>query len=272
MIRRIASLSLAVLVAASTASAIQAQSSTSTASAAARGKNASQTAHKATIVLVHGAFADGTGWHKVIALLQRDGYEVIAVQNPLSSFSNDIETTRRVIDGRQTPVVLVGHSYGGAVITEAAASRPNVKALVFIAAFAPDANEPIGAFLEKYPNTLGPALKPDAAGFLYVDAARFRDVFADDLSAAEVNVAAAAQKPIIGTAFGASPTQASWKTVPSFYLVTQRDRALNPELQRFYAKRIGATTVESDASHAVYLSRPGVVAKLIEQAAEATAK
>jgi len=271
MIRRIATLSLAGLVAASTASAIRAQSSASTASAVAR-KNASQTAHKATIVLVHGAFTDGTGWHKVIALLQRDGYEVIAVQNPLTSFSNDIETTRRVIDGRQTPVVLVGHSYGGAVITEAAASRPNVKALVYIAAFAPDANEPIGAFLEKYPNTLGPALKPDAAGFLYVDAARFRDVFASDLSAVEVNVAAAAQKPIIGTVFGASPTQASWKTVPSFYLVTQRDRALNPELQRFYAKRIGATTVESDASHAVFLSRPGVVAKLIEQAAEATAK
>ncbi len=227
---------------------------------------------KPTIVLVHGAFADGTGWQRVIAILQRDGYEVIAVQNPLASLAGDMETTKRVIDAQKGPVVLVGHSYGGAVITGAAAGSANVKALVYIAAFAPEAGEPVGAFGEKYPVDLNSALKPDSAGFLYVDRARFRELFCADVPATEARVAAATQKPIHNSAFGASVPQAAWKNIPSWYLVSQDDRAINPELERFYAKRMNAKTSEVKASHVAFISHPDVVARLIEQAAAAAAK
>src|SRR6266850_269414 len=182
------------------------------------GSLAAQSA-KPTIVLVHGAFADGSSWSKVIPILQRDGYTVIAVQNPLTSFAADVETTKRVVDGQAGPVVLVGHSYGGAVITQAAAGNANVKALVYVAAFAPEVGEPIGAFGQQYPAPLGAALKQDPSGFLYIDPVKFHEVFAADLPVAETNVAAAVQKPIIGSVFGASVTEAAWKTIPSWYLV-----------------------------------------------------
>jgi pimeloyl-ACP methyl ester carboxylesterase len=231
-----------------------------------------QAAAKPTIVLVHGAFADGTGWQRVIAILQRDGYPVLAVQNPLGSFTADVQTTRRLIDAQKGPVVAVGHSYGGAVITEAAAGNANVKALVYVAAFAPDAGEKIGAFFERYPSSLGAALRPDAAGFLYVDRARFREVFAADVPAAEARVMAAAQKPIIGNAFEASVGRAAWKTIPSWYVVAQEDRAISPELERFYARRMRATTSEVRSSHVPFVSRPGDVARVIMQAASAATR
>lgn len=231
--------------------------------------DAATPAAKPVIVLVHGAFADATGWQRVIPILQRDGYEVIAVQNPLESLAGDVETTKRLVDAQTGPVVLVGHSYGGAVITGVAAGNPNVKALVFLAAIAPDAGEPVNAFLEKYPSALGPALKPDSAGFLFVDRGKFHSVFAADLSAGEAAVAAAAQKPISGGAFAASVPQAAWKTIPSWYLVSKQDHALNPDLERFYAKRMGAHTTEIDASHVAFISHPKEVARLIEQAAAA---
>ena len=272
MTRSITRLALAGLIAAGSAGVIGAQSSAPTARAAAPTTRAAAATAKPTVVLVHGAFADGTGWQHVIPLLERDGYNVIAAQIPLTSFSSDVETTKRVVDAQQGPVVLVGHSYGGAVITEAAASSPRVKALVYIAAFAPEAGEAIGAFGEKYPAPLGAALKPDAAGFLYVDRAKFRDVFARDVPETVARVMAAAQKPIIGNVFGATVTHASWKTIPSFYLVSQQDRALNPDLERFYAKRMGAKTVEVNSSHVSFVSQPAAVTKLIEQAATATAK
>src|SRR5258706_1528632 len=227
---------------------------------------------KPTVVLVHGAFADGTGWPDVIRLLQRDGYDVIAVQNPLASLAGDVDTTKRVIEGQKGPVVLVGHSYGGAVITGAAAGNANVKALVYLAAFALEAGEPIGAFGEKYPSDLGSALKPDSAGFLYVDRARFRELFCADLPATEARVAAAAQKPVHNSVFGASVPEAAWKTVPSWHLVSQDDRAINPELERFYGKRMGAKTSEVKGSHAAFLSHPDVSARLIETAAAGAAK
>ena len=220
-----------------------------------------------TIVLVHGAFADGSSWSKVIPILQHDGYTVIAVQNPLTSLAADVETTKRVIDGQAGPVVVVGHSYGGAVITQAAAGSANVKALVYVAAFAPEVGEPIGAFGQQYPAPLGAALKQDPSGFLYIDPAKFHEVFAADLPVAETNVAAAVQKPIIGSVFGASVTEAAWKTIPSWYLVSQDDKAINPDLERFYAKRMKATTTEVKASHVAFLSHPAVVVRLIEQAA-----
>jgi pimeloyl-ACP methyl ester carboxylesterase len=272
MMRSVARLSLAGLIASGSSGVLGAQSPSSTARAAVPAPRATATAAKPTVVLVHGAFADGTGWQRVIPLLERDGYTVIAVQNPLTSFNTDVETTKRVVDAQQGPVVLVGHSYGGAVITEAAAENPRVKALVYIAAFAPEAGEAIGAFGEKYPAPLGGALKPDAAGFLYVDRAKFRDVFARDVPATDVSVMAAAQKPIIGNVFGATVTHASWKTIPSFYLVSQQDRAINPDLERFYAKRMGAKTVEVNASHVSFVSHPDAVTRLIEQAASTAAK
>ena len=230
------------------------------------GSLAAQSA-KPTIVLVHGAFADGSSWSKVIPILQRDGYTVIAVQNPLTSLAADVETTKRVIDGQAGPVVVVGHSYGGAVITQAAAGSANVKALVYVAAFAPEVGEPIGAFGERYPTQLGTGFKPDKAGFLYIDPARFHELFAADVPVAETRVAAATQKPIIGSVFGSSVDQAAWKTIPSWYIVSQDDKAINPDLERFYAKRMKATTTEVKASHVAFLSHPAVVARVIEQAA-----
>ena len=222
---------------------------------------------KPAIVLVHGAFADGSSWARLIPLLERDGYYVIAVQNPLSSLSADIETTKRVIDAQTGPMVVVGHSYGGAVITGAAAGNANVKALVYLEAFAPEAGEPIGKFGDQYPVPLGKALKPDAAGFLYVDRAQFHADFCADLPLAEARVMAATQKPLHSSVFTASVDKAAWKTIPSWYLVSQDDKALNPDLERFYAKRMGAKTTEIKASHVPFLSHPAEVARLIERAA-----
>lgn len=224
---------------------------------------------KPTIVLVHGAFADGTGWQHVIPLLEKDGYTVIAVQNSLASLDADIATTRRVIDAQAGPVVVVGHSYGGAVIT-GAAGRPNVRALVYLAAFAPEAGEPVGAFNDKIP--LAKAVSPDAAGFLYIDRAKFHAVFCADVPAGEANIMAATQKPLAGAIFGQSAPSPAWKTIPSWYLVSQEDQAINPDLERFYAKRMGAHTSEIKASHVAFISHPQEVTRLIEEAATAPAK
>jgi pimeloyl-ACP methyl ester carboxylesterase len=222
---------------------------------------------KPAIVLVHGAFADASSWARLIPWLEHDGYYVIAVQNPLSSLSADVETTKRVIDAQTGPVVVVGHSYGGAVITGAAAGNPNVKALVYLEAFAPEAGEPVGKFGDQYPAPLAKALKPDAAGFLYVDRAQFHADFCADLPLADARVMAATQKPLHNSVFTASVDQAAWKTIPSWYVVSQEDKAINPDLERFYAKRMGAKTTEIKASHVSFLSHPAEVARVIEQAA-----
>jgi pimeloyl-ACP methyl ester carboxylesterase len=225
------------------------------------------------IVLVHGAWADGTSWQGVIPPLQRDGYHVVAVQNPLTSFADDVATTRRVIDAQPGPVVVVAHSYGGAVATAAAAGRPNVRALVYVAAFAPDAGEAFSALLGRFGDSdvIG-ALVPDAAGAFYIDPARFHDVFAGDLPAEQASVMAATQKPLAGAIFGASVDDApAWRTIPSWYLVTRADRSVKPELQRFMAQRMGARASEIDASHVAYVSHPTEVARLIEEAAGSVA-
>ena len=226
-------------------------------------------AAKPTIVLVHGAFADAAGWGPVITILSHDGYQVVAVENPLQSLEGDVANTKRVIDDQAGPVVVVGHSYGGAVITGAAAGDPNVKALVYLAAIVPDAGEPVAAFLDKYPTDLAHAQKVDHGGFVSIDPSKFREVFAADLPAAEAAIAAVTQKPIAGAAFGASVPAAAWKTIPSWYVVSRQDHALSPDLERFYAKRIGAHTSELDASHVAFISHSREVAAVIEQAAEA---
>jgi pimeloyl-ACP methyl ester carboxylesterase len=227
--------------------------------------------NKPRIVLVHGAFADGTGWQHVIPPLEEHGYVVTAVQNPMISLADDIATTKRMLDAEASkgPVIVVGHSYGGAVITGAAAGIPNVKALVYVAAFAPEPGEPVAAFLEQYPSLLGSGTVADSAGFLFVDRAKFREIFAADVDPKEERVMAATQKPIFGGIFGQAPEAAAWKNIPCFYLLTTQDHAINPDLERLYAKRIGATTVEIASSHAVFVAHPHAVVKLIEQAAEA---
>ncbi len=230
-------------------------------------------ATKPSIVLVHGAFADGSSWQKVIPLLEKNGYSVTAVQNPLRSLADDIVTTKRVIDAQPGDVVLVGHSYGGAVITGAAAGSTKVKALVYVAAFAPDAGEGLGQLIEKYPpSLLATALVPDSAGFLYIDRSKLPEVFAQDLSKDEAALLAATQKPIAAAIFGEPVAAAAWKEIPSWYVVSKNDHAINPDLERFFAKRMGAKTSELETSHVPFLSQPAEIAQVIETAAAVVAK
>jgi pimeloyl-ACP methyl ester carboxylesterase len=223
---------------------------------------------KPAIVLVHGAFANASGWDVIIRMLQVKGYEVSAVENPLTSYEADVETTKRLIDAQHGPIVVVAHSYGGAVIT-GAASSPNVKALVYLAAFAPDANEPLGGLLEKYPSKALAAFVPDAAGFVTIDRAKFHDVFAQDIPLPQTNIMAVTQKPLNSTAFKATTSFAAWRSVPSWFVVAQQDNVINPDLERLFAKRMNATTTEINSSHVVFLSHAKEVAAVIESAARA---
>ena len=227
---------------------------------------------KTSIVLVHGAFADGSSWNKVIPLLEAEGFTVTAVQNPLKSLSEDVATTKRVLDAQKGDVVLVGHSYGGAVITEAAAGNSKVKALVYVAAFAPDAGETLGALGERFPAPpLGTAVVPDSAGFLYIDRAKVADVFANDLPKDEAALLAATQKPLAAAIFGEPLKAAAWKSIPSWYVVSTQDKAINPDLERFMAKRMNAKTKELKASHVSFISNAAEIAKVIESAAASIA-
>ena len=227
---------------------------------------------KTSIVLVHGAFADSSSWNKVIPLLEAEGFTVTAVQNPLKSLSEDVATTKRVLDAQKGDVVLVGHSYGGAVITEAAAGNSKVKALVYVAAFAPDAGETLGALGERFPAApLGTAVVPDSAGFLYIDRAKVADVFANDLPKEESALLAATQKPLAAAIFGEPLKAAAWKSIPSWYVVSTQDKAINPDLERFMAKRMNAKTKELKASHVSFISNAPEIAKVIESAAASIA-
>jgi pimeloyl-ACP methyl ester carboxylesterase len=221
------------------------------------------------VVLVHGGFVDGSGWRSVYNLLENDGYNVGVVQNPTLSLQGDVEATRLIIDAQDGPVVLVGHSYGGAVITEAGTDQ-NVAALVYIAAFAPDRGESVSTLIANPPpGAPEPPILPPADGFLFLDRDKFHASFAADLPAEQAAFMADSQVPWGVDALGGRITEPAWAIKPSWYLLTTQDRMIPPPAQHFMSERAGATVSEVAASHSVYLSQPTAVAALIKQAAAA---
>jgi pimeloyl-ACP methyl ester carboxylesterase len=221
------------------------------------------------VVLVHGAWADGSGWRDVNDILVRDGFNVSIVQEPETTFKEDVAAVKRVLALQNGLTILVAHSYGGAVITEAG-NDPSVAALVYIAAHMPDAGEKESEDAKKYPSDLAKsgAIKKTPDGFTYVDPARFHELFAADLSDEQAAVMAKSQVMNFGENFSATITTAAWRTKPSWMLVASADRTINPDLERWYGKRAKSHMVEvAGASHCVYVSRPREVAALIEDAA-----
>jgi len=244
-------------------------SSASAQSASAQSSGDKKSVH---VVLVHGAWADGSSWSKVIALLQAQGIDAIAVQLPLTTLAGDVATVKRAIALQDGPVLLAGHSYGGAVITEAG-NDPKVVGLVYVAAFAPDAGESVGSVSKPYPPApLGAELRPDAEGFLSITPKGFAEDFAQDLPAKEVQVLWATQGPTNAAVFGTPISTAAWKTKPSWFVVADKDRAIPPELEKAEAERLKATTITLPASHLVMISQPKEVADLIEKATKSVAK
>jgi pimeloyl-ACP methyl ester carboxylesterase len=219
------------------------------------------------VVLVHGAWADGSSWSKVIPLLQAKGLHVVAVQNPLNSLADDVAAAKRAIALQDGPVILVGHSYGGVVITEAG-NDPKVVGLVYVAAFAPGDGESAGSISKPYPPTpIGSELRPDAQGFLLITPKGIAEDFAQDLSDKEKQLLTATQGPTAAAVLGATITTAAWKTKPSWFVIASNDRAIPPELEKAEAAAIKATSITLASSHVVMLSHPKEVADLIEQAA-----
>jgi pimeloyl-ACP methyl ester carboxylesterase len=221
-----------------------------------------------TVVLVHGLWADGSSWNKVIPLLLAKGLKVISVQNPLTSLADDVAATKRVIDDQTGPVILVGHSWGGMVITQAG-DDPKVAALVYVAAFAPDEGQAIADLVKDLPPPPGAAsVRTDAAGFVWLTAEGVAKDFASDLPAAETKVMAATQGPTPKKTFEEKVSTSAWKTKPSWYIVAQKDREIQPDLERAMAKKIKASTTEVPTSHVAMLSRPKEVAAVILKAAD----
>jgi pimeloyl-ACP methyl ester carboxylesterase len=222
-----------------------------------------------TVVLVHGGFVDGSGWQGVYDLLKADGYRVCVVQNPTLSLAGDVAATKWVIDAQDGPVVLVGHSYGGAVITEAGRHQ-DVAALVYIAAFVPDKDESVNALIGGFPaDGPQPPILPPRDGFLLLDQEKFPASFAGDVPAEQAAFMADSQVPWGVDALGGQITEPSWRTKPSWYLVTTEDRMIPPAAQRTMSERAGSTVIEVSGSHAIYVSQPAAVAALIRDAATA---
>jgi pimeloyl-ACP methyl ester carboxylesterase len=220
-----------------------------------------------TVVLVHGAFVDGSGWEGVYQILKQGGYQVSIVQNPTITLADDVAATRRIIDGQNGPVILVGHSYGGVVITEAG-NHPNVAALVYVAAFAPDAGESVAALIkDPPPDAPAPPILPPQDGYLLLDRAKFHAAFAADVDADKAAFMADSQVPWGLAALGGAISEPAWKTRPSWFLIPTEDQTIPPQAQRLMSARAGSTVIEIPASHAVYISQPDAVAALIEMAA-----
>jgi pimeloyl-ACP methyl ester carboxylesterase len=228
---------------------------------------------KANIMLVHGAWADATCWSKVILLLQAKGFNVTAGQIPLTSLSDDIAVTRRLLSTFKEPTVLVGHSYGGAVITGAATETPQVKALVYITAFGLDEGESLESLAKQGPPSPGSAaIEPDANGFLWINREKFHDSFAGGATTDEAAVMAAVQKPLALAAFSGKETTPAWKTIPSWYLVCTDDKMIPPPAQGFLSTRMNATVRSVASSHCPFMSHPEAVADIIALAAESLNK
>src|SRR5271156_1486353 len=219
-----------------------------------------------TVLLIHGAWADGSSWSKVIPLLEAKGLRVVAVQIPLTSFTDDISATQRAIALEDGPVLLVGHSYGGAVITEAG-NDPKVAGLVFVSAVAPDKGESAFGLITSVPTPIGSELRPDKSGFLKLTPKGIAEDFAQDLSAQEIAVLTATQIPTSVAAMKGEITIPAWKSKPSWYIIATHDRAISPDLEAAQAKRIGATTTSVPSSHVVMLAQPSKVADVISDAA-----
>jgi pimeloyl-ACP methyl ester carboxylesterase len=219
------------------------------------------------VVLVHGGFVDGSGWRKVHDILEKDGYHVTIVQNPTTTLADDVAYTKRAIAAQDGPVVLVGHSYGGVVISEAG-NDAKVQSLVYVAAFAPDTGESVQKLIANPPpGAPQPPILPPQDGFLFLDRAKFAAAFAGDVPADEARFMADSQVPWGVQALGGEVTAPAWKSKPSWYLVTTQDRMIPPPAQQQMAKRAGATVVEVAGSHSIFVSKPKAVAEIIEQAA-----
>lgn len=219
-----------------------------------------------TVLLVHGAWADGSSWSKVIPLLEAKGLHVVAVQIPLTSFADDVAATQRAIALEDGPVLLVGHSYGGAVITEAG-NDPKLAALVYVSAVAPDQAESAFGLITSVPTPIGSELRPDKSGFLKLTPKGIAEDFAQDLSAKEIAIMTATQVPVNVAAMKGQVTTPAWKSKPSWYIIGANDRAISPELEAAQAKRIGATTTTVASSHVIMLAQPSKVADVIVDAA-----
>jgi pimeloyl-ACP methyl ester carboxylesterase len=219
------------------------------------------------IVLVHGGWADGSGWSKQIPVLRDAGHKVIAAQLPTHSLSEDVETVKRVISHIGGPTILVGHSYGGAVITNAAYNNPNVTGLVYIAAFAPDEGQSLSSFVDpsKFPKEL---FLVDSGGFIYLNPEIFRENFAQDVNQTEADLMAIVQKPFNQSIFMAQSGPPAWKQLPTWYQISDADKMIPPDVQRMFAERMNATTINVNASHASYVSHPDEINELILNAAK----
>lgn len=220
------------------------------------------------VVLVHGAFVDGSSWNGVVAKLQQKGYHVSSVQNPLTSLADDVAATRRVLARQDGPTILVGHSWGGVVITQAGANAPNVAGLVYVAGIAPDLHETTADLMKRAPTMpAGQGIVADPTGFLWLDRTKYHADFAADVPENLTRVLATAQVPIAATAFSETVSQVAWKEKPSWYVLTTKDRALSPAIEKFMADRMKAKIVPIASSHLVPVSHAGAVADVIDRAA-----
>ncbi|HEX6525950.1 MAG TPA: alpha/beta hydrolase [Streptosporangiaceae bacterium] len=255
-------------------------SAASAGTASAAVKSADWTTPRPTVVLVHGAWADSSSWDGVIERLRAAGYPVVAAADPLAGLDQDSASVASLLRSIKGPIVLAGHSYGGAVITNAAAGNPNVKALVYVAAFAPDTGESVGDLIARpvpdpiaaLPLVSYPVVNANGTTdtAFTIDPAQYRQVFAGDVNPAVAADMAATQRPAASEAVTDDTTQAAWHTIPSWYLVAKQDHAIAPDLERFMAARANAHTIEANGSHSIMVSHPGTVAQLIETAAWST--